>query len=388
MIGISKLYCGTVEAADSLRYGRNVQQPTLAAERKPVLVWNVGRRCNLRCRHCYSASQDLAYEGELSTDEGKRLLDELAAFGVPVVLFSGGEPLLREDIYALIAHARARGMRAVLSTNGTLIDANAAARLKELGLSYVGVSLDGLEETNDHFRGVPGAFTQALQGIVHCREAGMKVGLRLTMNRGNIDDLPGIFALVQHERIPRVCFYHLVYAGRGNRIREEDLSHDETRRALDLIIDYTRDLHAGGFPIEVLTVDNHCDGPYLFMRMQREHSPLAEEALSLLRRNGGNSSGVGIGCISWDGSVYADQFWRHAPLGNVREHSFAKIWTDPAHPLLGRLKERKPFLTGRCATCKWLDVCNGNLRVRAEAVTGDPWAPDPACYLTDDEIRE
>jgi radical SAM protein with 4Fe4S-binding SPASM domain len=294
--------------------------------------------------------------------------------------------LLRADLFSLIAYSRARGLRAVLSANGTLITEEVAVRLKALGLAYVGVSLDGLAENNDCFRGVPGAFTRALQGIIHCREAGLKVGLRFTMHRSNIGDLPGIFALLQRERIPRVCFYHLVYSGRGSSLQAEDLLPEETRGAVDLIIDHTRDLHAAGFPLEVLTVDNHCDGPYLYMRLLREDPARAARALSLLERNGGNSSGIGIGCVSWDGSVYADQFWRHAPLGNVRDRSFGEIWTDISNPFLAQLKARKPLLTGRCAACKWLNICNGNFRVRAEAVTGDRWAPDPACYLTDEEI--
>jgi len=391
MIGISKLYCGTVEASDPLRYGRRSKDlPShllqFSEDKKPIVVWNVGRRCNLRCIHCYSQSHDREYSGELSHDEGLKLIDDLASFGAPVLLFSGGEPLMRPDIFELIGYARERGMRAVLSTNGTLISPEVASRLKELGLSYVGVSLDGLKETNDRFRGVTGAFDAALEGIRNCREAGIKVGLRFTMNRRNAQDIPGIFDLLIEENIPRVCFYHLVYAGRGSKLIEEDLSHEETRAAVDLIIDRTHQAHKSGQPLEVLTVDNHCDGPYLYLRMLQEEHPRAGEVLELLRMNGGNSSGIGIGCVSWDGEVHADQFWRHYSFGNVREKPFSKIWTDTSDELMAKLKNRKPYLKGRCAQCRWLDVCNGNFRVRAEAVTGDLWAPDPACYLTDEEI--
>jgi MoaA/NifB/PqqE/SkfB family radical SAM enzyme len=181
MIGISKLYCGTVEPSDPLRYGRSSRTlPShllqFSQDKKPVVVWNVGRRCNLRCVHCYSGSRDRRYEGELDTAEGKALIDDLAGFGVPVILFSGGEPLMRPDILELIAHARARGVRSVLSSNGTLITAELARELKGLQLSYVGVSLDGLEPTHDRFRGVQGAFAQAMAGLRNCREAGIKVG--------------------------------------------------------------------------------------------------------------------------------------------------------------------------------------------------------------------
>jgi 12,18-didecarboxysiroheme deacetylase len=392
MIGISKLYCGTVEASDPLRYGRQSGKlPShllqFSKDKKPVVVWNVGRRCNLRCVHCYSHSRNIDYTGELTTEEGLRLIDDLADFGVPVVLFSGGEPLMRPDILQLIERARARNLRAVVSTNGTLIGDEMAARLKEVDLSYVGVSLDGLQETNDRFRGIPGAFDLALSGIRTCLRLGIKVGLRFTMNRRNVQDIGGIFDLLEQEGIPRVCFYHLVYAGRGSKLVQEDLSHAETREAVDLIMDRTRALHARGRPIECLTVDNHCDGPYVYLRLQREDPRRAADVLELLKMNGGNSSGTGIGCISWDGAVHFDQFWRHYSPGNVRERSFGEIWSDTSNELLGKLRNRKQYLKGRCATCRWLDVCNGNFRVRAEAVTEDVWACDPACYLSDEEIR-
>lgn len=391
MIGISKLYCGTVEASDPLRYERHsAKLPShllqFSADKKPVVVWNVGQRCNLKCVHCYSQSRNKKYRGELTTEEGRKLIEDIARFGSPVILFSGGEPLLRKDLLPLAHLATDLGMRAVISTNGTLITKRIARELKRIGLSYVGVSLDGMQDTNDRFRGVEGSFVAALKGIRNCQEAGIKVGLRFTINRRNALDIPEIFNLIEQENIPRVCFYHLVYAGRGSQLVKEDLDHQETRKVVDLIIDRTRDLHQRNKPAEVLTVDNHADGPHLYLRMLGENSPRADEVLTLLRMNGGNSSGVGIGCVSWDGSVHADQFWRHYSLGNVRKHPFSEIWQDTHEPLMAKLKEKKKHVKGRCASCRWLDVCAGNFRVRAEAVTGDIWAPDPACYLTDEEI--
>lgn len=391
MIGISKLYCGTVEPSDALRYGRQSgllpsHLLQFSADKKPVVVWNATRRCNLKCVHCYAHARDEAFSNELSTEEGKRVLDDLAHFGAPVVLFSGGEPLMRPDLTELAAYAVSKGMRAVISTNGTLITPKVAGELKKVGLSYVGISLDGLHEVNDRFRGVKGAFQMALDGIRACQEVGIKVGLRFTMNRLNAQEIGPVFDLLEVENIPRVCFYHLVYAGRGSKLMKEDLSHEETRAAVDLIMDRTKDLHDRGKPKEVLTVDNHADGPYVYLRMLRERSPRAPEVLELLKMNEGNSSGRGIGCISWDGSVHADQFWRHYSFGNVRERPFSAIWTDLSNDLMRRLKDKKRYVHGRCASCKWLDVCGGNFRVRAEAATGDLWACDPACYLTDEEI--
>lgn len=391
MIGISKLYCGTVEPSDALRYGRRSGKlPShllqFSQDKKPVVVWNMTRRCNLKCVHCYAQALDRSFPDELTTAEGKLLLDDLAAFGCPVVLFSGGEPLMRPDLVELAAYAVQKGMRAVISTNGTLITPRMAQELKGIGLSYVGISLDGMESVNDRFRGVKGAFHKALDGIAACREAGIKVGLRFTMNRRNAAEIPAIFDLLESQDIPRVCFYHLVYAGRGSKLMEDDLSHEETRRAVDLIIDRTADLHRRGKPKEVLTVDNHADGPYVYLRLLREGSPRAPDVLTLLEMNEGNNSGRGIGCVSWNGEVHADQFWRHYSFGNVRQRPFSAIWTDLSNPLMARLKEKKRYVTGRCAQCRWLSVCGGNFRVRAEAATGDLWAPDPACYLTDEEI--
>lgn len=391
MIGISKLYCNTVEPSDALRYGRHSSRlPShllqFSADKRPVVVWNVTRRCNLSCIHCYAHAKHTTTEDELSLAEGKQLLDDLSGFGVPVLLFSGGEPLVRKDLPELAAYAVEKGMRAVISTNGTLITRESARTLKDIGLSYVGISLDGMEAVNDRFRGMPGAFHKALEGIRNCRDAGIKVGLRFTINKYNAREIPKIFTLLEEMDIPRVCFYHLVYAGRGSRLVEEDLSHEESRQAVDLIMDLTRELHDRGKPKEVLTVDNHADGPYLYLRLLKEDPRRAAEVLELLKMNEGNNSGRGIGCISWNGEVHADQFWRHYSFGNIKERPFSEIWTDLSNPLMRQLKEKKHHVTGRCADCRWLDICGGNFRVRAEAVTGDVWAPDPACYLTDQEI--
>ena len=391
MIGISKLYCGTVEPSDAIRYGRDSSKlPShllqFSKDKKPVVVWNITRACNLKCLHCYAQATDRVLTKELSTSEAMAVLDDLAQFGTPVVLFSGGEPLMRPDLIPLAEYAVNKGMRAVISTNGTLITRDRAKELQNIGLSYVGVSLDGNEEVHDRFRNKKGAFSAALKGIENCQEAGLKVGLRFTVSDMNRDEVGFIFDILEKMDIPRVCFYHLVYAGRGSELIGHDLGHEATRRVVDEIIDRTKDLYDRGKPKEVLTVDNHADGPYVYLRMKKEKSSRSEEVLELLKMNEGNSSGRGIGCISWDGAVHADQFWRHHSFGNVLERPFSSIWSDMSDPLMKKLKDKKQYMKGRCAECKWLNVCAGNFRVRAEAATGDLWAPDPACYLTDEEI--
>lgn len=391
MIGISKLYCGQVEPSDALRYGRESGQlPShllqFSKDKKPVVVWNMTQRCNLKCVHCYAHALDEKGVDDINTEQAKALIDDLAAYGSPVMLFSGGEPLVRADLPELAKYAVSKGMRAVISTNGTLITREKAKELKEVGLSYVGVSLDGGEEVHDHFRGVSGSYKKALKGIELCQEEGLKVGLRFTINKRNQQELPLLFDLIRDLEIPRICFYHLVYSGRGSDLIKEDLNHQETRAAVDLIMDKTRELHEQGHPKEVLTVDNHADGPYLWLRLLREDKKRAEEVMELLQFNEGNNSGRGIGCISWDGQVHADQFWRNHTFGNVLERPFSEIWTDPNIELLHKLKDKKQYVGGRCAKCRFLNICGGNFRARAEAYYDDIWAQDPACYLTDEEI--
>ena len=317
------------------------------------------------------------------------MLDDLAASGVQVVLLSGGEPLMHPRILDLIDHAATVGLRPVLSTNGMGITPEIAARLAKSGVGYVGISLDGGRETHNAFRCSEGAYDGALTGIRNCRAAGLKVGLRFTLTRANQDELPAVFDLLEREKLPRICVYHLAYAGRGVGLSDEDQDHAQMRATLSWLLERTRGLHASGNPVEVLTVDNHADGPWLVLQLQAEGDAAgAQRVADLLRRGGGNASGERIGCVSWDGTVYPDQFWRSEPVGNVRERPFSEIWKDPSTPLLPQLREREQHLNDRCTHCRFLELCRGNLRVRADAATGDPWAEDPACYLSDEEIRE
>jgi 12,18-didecarboxysiroheme deacetylase len=398
MIGISKLYCGAVEAADVLRYNRHSKDlPSellqFSKDKKPVVVWNCTQTCNLKCVHCYAGSENKKYEGEMTTQEAKDMIDDLSAFGAPVLLFSGGEPCIRPDLVELMHYAKQHGMRVVISTNGTLITPELAAQFAEVGLSYVGVSLDGAKETHDHFRGFAGSFDRAIEGIRNAKAAGIKVGLRMTINKMNAQDIDAVFDIMEAEDINRACFYHLVYTGRGSSLIEEDLDHEQTRAAVRRIMDRTKAWFDRGGKPEVLTVDNHADGPFVYMELLEEDPERAADVLQLLEWNQGNSTGNGISCVSWNGEVYADQFWRHFSFGNVRERPFSEIWTDtsrttPQSELMFRLKDKRPHVKGRCVECRWLDICGGNFRVRSEAATGDLWGPDPACYLTDEEIKK
>jgi radical SAM protein with 4Fe4S-binding SPASM domain len=390
MISVTRLLCDQIGPQDHLRYkwrqGDYASRREANLSRRPIVVWNSTKACNLHCIHCYYTARTEPDPEELSADEARAFIDDLADFGVPVLLFSGGEPLMREDLFDLGSYAVAQGLRTVISTNGTLIDRESARRIQKARFSYVGISLDGIGETNDRFRGMSGAFDAALEGFHNCQQAGVRTGLRLTLNKHNVEDLSAILDLLRDEGIPRACFYHLVYAGRGERMRADDLTLQETRAAVDMIFDRVIAFDRQGVDIEILTVDNHTDGPYLLQRVKEEQPERYQEVLALLRANGGNASGIGIAAVDHLGNVHPDQFWQHHTFGNVRERAFGEIWTDMSDPIMYGLKDRKPMLTGRCAACRYLDICNGNFRVRAEAVHGDIWAPDPACYLTDEEI--
>lgn len=388
MISVTKLLLDSNYYGDKLRYvkeARGTQHGTTHGM-GPVVVWNCTKTCNLKCIHCYSSSDSKKYEGELTTIEAKKFIDDLADFNVPVILFSGGEPLVRADLLELASYAKEKGIRSTISTNGTLITPEMAQKFKDIGISYVGISLDGIGANNDRFRGQNGAFDKALQGIRNCISIGQKVGLRFTINRHNFMELDDIFKLVEEENIPRICFYHLVYSGRANEMIKEDISSLETRQVMDKIIYWTNDFHKRGIKKEILTVDNHCDGIYIYEKLKNMDTEQAKRVLQLLETNGGNRSGIAIGQVDWFGNVHCDQFTQNHTFGNIKERKFADIWTDESHSILGGLKNRKPLLKGRCGICTKVNLCNGNFRARAEAVTGDFWETDPACYLTDAEI--
>jgi Fe-coproporphyrin III synthase len=398
MIDISVLYAGLETPSTPHRYGRKITQidppahqrmavAKSAAERRPIVVWNLTRTCNLKCVHCYTDSEAVKYPNELTTAQGQTVLDDLADFKVPAVLFSGGEPLVRPDLFELAAYARGKNLHVVLSTNGTLIDRPTAQKLLEHQFAYVGISLDSATpEVHDSFRGMEGAFARTMQGFRHCVQVGQKVGLRLTLTGQTCDDLDKLFDFIENEGINRACFYHLCPSGRGKDLLA--LEPARARAAMDVIFKRTLDFYQRGKRIEILTVDNQCDGPYLYLTMLKNNHPRARQVLDMLLWNGGArySSGVGIANIDFYGHVHADQFSMFRSFGSVKERKFSQIWQDTSDPIMAGLKDRLHLLQGRCGSCRFKAVCGGALRARAEVITGNPWAADPGCYLTDEEI--
>jgi heme d1 biosynthesis radical SAM protein NirJ len=361
-------------------------RPQVAAPTGPVVIWNLIRRCNLTCKHCYATSADRDFSGELDHQEALQVMDDLKHYGVPVLILSGGEPLLRPDIFELSRQAKAMGFYVGLSSNGTLIGEDNIDAIAAVGYDYVGVSLDGLREVHDRFRRKQGAFDAALQGIRLCRDAGIKVGLRFTLTRDNAGDLPGLLALMEQESIDKFYLSHLNYAGRGNRNRAADVQHGMTRAAMNLLFETCWQQIVSGQPREFVTGNNDADGPYLLQWVQQRLPQQAPVLKNMLRRWGGNASGVNIANIDNLGNVHPDTMWWNYTLGNVRERPFSAIWADTSDPLMAGLKQKHRPLAGRCADCRYLELCGGNSRTRAWQLTGNPWAEDPGCYLSDSEI--
>jgi heme d1 biosynthesis radical SAM protein NirJ len=372
------------------QYLRQIAAPTPIRPKRnpsgPVVIWNLIRRCNLRCKHCYSISTDVDFPGELSTDEIFTVMDDLKRFRVPVLILSGGEPLLRRDIFDISRRAKAMGFYVGLSTNGTPIDDTNIAAIAEVGYDYVGVSLDGIGPTHDRFRRRDGAFEASLRGIRLCIERGIKVGLRFTLTQDNFRELPAVLELMDREGADKFYLSHLNYAGRGNKHRGDDAHFATTRAAMDLLFETAWASIERGDGKEFVTGNNDADGVYLLMWAVRRFPNQVEHLRARLEQWGGNSSGVNVANIDNLGNVHPDTFWWHYSLGNVRERPFSAMWPDLSDPIMAGLKAAPRTIEGRCAACRHFAICGGNTRVRALQLTGNPWAEDPGCYLTDAEI--
>ena len=352
----------------------------------PVVIWNLIRRCNLKCKHCYAISGDVDFAGELSRDEIYNVMDDLKGFGVPVLILSGGEPLLRPDIFEISKRAKNLGFYVGLSTNGVLIDEQNIEKIAEIGYDYVGISLDGIGATHDAFRGMDGAFDASMRGIKLCQTRNIRVGARFTMTMDNCDELPAMIKLVEDEDIDKFYFSHLVYAGRGNKNRGDDAELDVTRKSMDLLFETAWRHVCEGTGKEFVTGNNDADGVYLLFWIVKKIPHLQDHMRAKLAQWGGNQTGVNIANIDNLGNVHPDTMWWDYDLGNVRTRKFSSIWPDTSDPVMAGLKQNPRVLNGRCGDCSYFDICGGNTRVRAMKLTGDPWAEDPACYLNDREI--
>jgi len=352
----------------------------------PVVIWNLIRRCNLTCKHCYATSADKDFAGELNNSEIFKVMDDLWDFGSRVLILSGGEPLMHPDIFKISQYAKDKGFYIGLSTNGTLVTKDNIQQIKAAKYDYVGISLDGLRATHDKFRRCQGAFEEALNGIKLCQDTGIKVGLRFTLTRDNATELPDLLDLMEREQIDKFYLSHLNYAGRGNKNRTSDLHYQMTREAMDLLFATCWTDVEQGNQREFVTGNNDADGVYLRYWIAQHHPQYLDQIEKMLIRWGGNASGEWISNIDNLGNVHPDTMWWDYNLGNVRDRPFSEIWMDTKDPLMKGLKQHPRPLQGRCAACQYFNICGGNSRTRAWQLTGNFWAEDPGCYLTDNEI--
>jgi len=386
MIGITKMVTGEATVSKKLTYGDDksrIPEKLVKASEKPipVVVWNTTSKCNLKCIHCY-ANAGGESKSELTTEEGMNFLSDLAEMKIPVLLFSGGEPLLRRDLFELASFITSKGVPVSLSTNGTLITEEIAERLKKTGFSYIGVSIDGLPKTNDRFRGIEGAFDRAFRGLLNSKEAGLMTGIRFTVTKYNVRDIPDVIDLLAENGIPRFCLYHLVPSGRADF--KDDITLKERRELVDWLIQKSIQLHDDGYKTEILTVDNPVDGIYVYLKLKEVDEELAENALEFLKYRGGDNSGYRLADVDMFGNIHPNQFWWDYTVGSIREKKFSEIWLNPEDELLVKLREKTKYLRGRCGRCKFKELCGG-FRLRALRA-GDLWGDEPDCYLTDEEI--
>ncbi|MDV4146099.1 heme d1 biosynthesis radical SAM protein NirJ [Shimia sp. FJ5] len=354
---------------------------------KPVVIWNLTRRCNLRCRHCYTSSADVTFPGELNREQALAVVDDLHAFQIPALILSGGEPLSSPFFFDVAERAKSLGFRHLaLSSNGTKIVGDTARRVADLGFDYVGISLDGIGDMNDWFRGKEGAFDEALAGVREAKKRGIKVGLRFTITEDNAHMLQDMLDLCDSEGVDKFYLSHLVYAGRGDKHRGDDTERARTRHAMELLIDRAWVAVAEDEPLEIVTGNNDADAVYFMKWVRRNFDEArADHVESHLKAWGGNSSGLGVANIAPLGTVHPDTYWSDYTIGDVKSRPFSDIWTGD-DKMLATLRQRPRPLKGRCGACAFKDVCGGNTRIRALQITGDPWAEDPACYLSNAEI--
>ena len=352
---------------------------------RPVIFWNLTDRCNLSCTHCYNKSGlGRTTVGELTTEEALRVIDDLADMGIPLLLFSGGEPLMREDIWDLARHAKSRGLKMALSTNGTLITPDVAGRIKECGIEYAGISLDGARaETHDRFRNLPGAFEQTLAAFAACREAGLRCGVRVTLTKENCHELEALVDLALSLGASRFCLYWLVPTGRGiDSYARLQLDKNEVIAALSLL--YRKAKETDPAAMEFLTVDAPQDCIHLLESMEQDGSADLADARELLASlKGGCSAGTRVANIDAQGNVFPCQFARSPEflVGNIRNRPFSGLWGDTGNPVLARFREKQARFGGRCSACSYRELCGGGCRVRAHAAEGDFLAEDPFCFV-------
>jgi radical SAM protein with 4Fe4S-binding SPASM domain len=360
-------------------------------QRRPLIFWNITSRCNLSCLQCYIDAAEKEQVSELTTSDARHIIDEAAACRTPLLMFSGGEPLLRPDFWEILEHAKSRGLRVAVSSNGILVTGDVAERLKDNQVGYVGISLDGARaSTHDAARGLKGSFDDAVEGLRNCVERGVRCGVRFTATKNNFREVPELLDLTQRLDILRFCLYWLVPSGRGRSLyRKRRLDRDEVTWVLDRLYESVQNSEPE--KIEILTVDAPQDGVYILDRLKEESPNRYEKAREILEYVGDTcSAGDRIMNIDPEGNIYPCQFAQLESLkvGNLTEGSLVKIWNDPANIVLASMRSKVNRLKGKCGGCVHRKICTGGCRVRAYFESGDLWAEDPMCisYKAETEV--
>ncbi len=338
--------------------------------RPPRLVaWELTNACNLACIHCRASAIKEPSQDELSTAEAKHFVDELAEYK-PIIILTGGEPLLRADVYEIARYATGRGLRVVLATNGTLLTHEIARRLKEAGIQRVSISIDGATpHTHDTFRGEQGAFEAALRGIEILKHEGISFQINTTITKRNLDEIPRIYDLALELKASALHIFLLVPTGRGEEIVEDEIPPQDYERVLNWFYDKSKD--------KKLQLKATCAPHYFRIMRQRakiEGISITKETHGFEAMTKGCLGGSAFCFVSSKGDVYPCGYLP-ALAGNIRQKPFAMIW-EKSH-VFNDLRDPNR-LKGKCGKCEYRTVCGG-CRARAYAATGDYLDEEPYC---------
>ena len=347
-----------------------------------IIIWNFTNRCNLTCRHCYSYA-DPNSKDFLTTKLIVDSIKDLKSAGVRFVIFSGGEPLIRKDIFDIADKMREEGIITYLSTNGLYINEKNVDKIIEK-FNYIGISIDGIEDIHDDFRGLKGAYKKSIASIELIQAHGGNAGIRFTMTKETQDSFYDIFRLAEELKVDKLYLSHLVYSGRGLENLKMDISKEKRIEFVNFIIDKALKYQKEGKKMDIVTGNMEMDAIILLEKFSKEYPHLKDEMIKRLKNWGGNSAGKRLGNINSIAEVKPDPFFPFV-VGDMNKKSFNEIWLDDENDILNKLRVTPRKISGKCRDCKVIDICNGGSRSRAYAISGDLWAEDPSCYLSDEQ---
>jgi radical SAM protein with 4Fe4S-binding SPASM domain len=350
-----------------------------------IMIWNFTNRCNLLCHHCYSKA-DANEKDTLSFEQIEQTIPKLKRAGVNFVIFSGGEPLIRKDIFDIAKCMKENKIMTYLSTNGMYINDNNVQKIIDT-FNYIGISIDGLEKQHDYFRGQNGSFAKSIEAIKRIQAHGGNAGIRFTLTKETEASFYDMFDLVEELNVNKFYISHLVYSGRGLDNLSIDISKEKRREYVEFIINKAFEYYEKGKNIDLVTGNMEMDAVMLLKTFENKHPTFAQALKKKLIAWGGNSAGNRLGNMDWLGNVKPDPFFP-TTIGNYLQTDFDELWLDENNALLNKLRQSPRAIEGKCENCDYLNICNGGSRSRAYAISGNLWDEDPSCYLTLEEIKE